>query len=389
MRSSGPIHYSDRSRFAPVDFGAVLQVSKVHVVTVNTGTHEAVPAAAAEFDPAAHAASMVGHHYRVDDYYEVGREKVREYARAVQDYHPVHWEEDIAREYGHQGLVAPLTFISLVGILAQRKLFEQIVTGYDLSQIMQTDQILEFHRPIRVGDQLTCDVYLHSFRQAFGGDIIVTKNIVTAQDDELVLTTYTTLIGRSGGDIDPRMSDAVRNVLMHGLGDEEPTHHAPSELSVGSAVDPVTKQPEPTISVHALSFDSVSVGDELPARVARLTRGDLVNYAGVSGDANPIHWSDEVVKLVGLDNVVAHGMLTMGLGGGFVTSWLGDPGAVKEYNVRFTSPVYVGSDVPAEVEYTGKVKSVDPQTRTAVVAITAKSAGKKIFGRATATVQLS
>ncbi|MFD3508970.1 fused (3R)-hydroxyacyl-ACP dehydratase subunits HadA/HadB [Nocardia sp. NPDC058666] len=356
---------------------------------MNTGTHEAGPAAAAEsFDPAAHAASMVGHHYRVDDYYEVGREKVREYARAVQDYHPVHWEEDIAREYGYDGLLAPLTFISLVGILAQRRLFEEIVTGYDLSQIMQTDQILEFHRPIRVGDQLTCDVYLHSFRQAFGGDIIVTKNIVTDQDDELVLTSYTTLIGRSGGDIDPAMSDAVRNVLMHGIGEDEPDHHAPAQVPAITP-DPITIAPERTVSAHALSFDSVSVGDELPGRVARLTRGDLVNYAGVSGDANPIHWSDEVVRLVGLDNVVAHGMLTMGLGGGFVSSWLGDPGSVLDYSVRFTSPVYVGSDVPAEVEYTGKVKSVDPQTRTAVIAITAKSAGRKIFGRATATVQLS
>ncbi|RBO90796.1 acyl dehydratase [Nocardia puris] len=358
-------------------------------MTINTGTEEAVQPGAADFDPAAHAAAMVGHHYRVDDYYEVGREKVREYARAVQDYHPVHWDEDVAAEYGYDGLLAPPTFISLVGILAQRKLFEQVVTGYDLSQIMQTDQILEFHRPIRVGDQLTCDVYLHSFRQAFGGDIIVTKNIVTAQNDELVLTTYTTLVGRSGGDIDPNLNEAVRNVLMHGIGSEEPGHHPRTAAPVSAPPVPVTTIPEVAASKHARSFDGIGVGDELPPRVVRLTRGDLVNYAGVSGDANPIHWSDEVVKLVGLDNVVAHGMLTMGLGGGFVTSWLGDPGAVKEYNVRFTSPVYVGSEEAAEVEYTGKVKSVDPETRTAVIAIVARSAGKKIFGRATATVQLS
>ncbi|MBH0778385.1 (3R)-hydroxyacyl-ACP dehydratase subunit HadB [Nocardia sp. NEAU-351] len=328
---------------------------------------------------------MVGHHYRVDDYYEVGREKVREYARAVQDYHPVHWDEDVAQSYGHDGLVAPLTFISLVGILAQRKLFEQIVTGYDLSQIMQTDQILEFHRPIRVGDQLTCDVYLHSFRQAFGGDIIVTKNIVTDQNDDLVLTTYTTLIGRSGGDIDPNLTDAVRNVLMHGIGEDAPQHRPRTQ----PAEELAAAAPGIAPSESARAFDSVTVGEELPARVVRLTRGDLVNYAGVSGDANPIHWSDDVVKLVGLDDVVAHGMLTMGLGGGFVTSWLGDPGAVTEYNVRFTSPVYVGSDEAADVEFTGKVKSVDPETRTAVIAIVAKSAGKKIFGRATATVRLS
>nr|WP_324194083.1 fused (3R)-hydroxyacyl-ACP dehydratase subunits HadA/HadB [Nocardia blacklockiae] len=358
---------------------------------MNTGTEvETVPPAAADdaaLDPAAHAAAMVGHHYRVDDYYEVGREKVREYARAVQDYHPAHWDEDVAQEYGHDSLVAPLTFISLVGILAQRKLFEQVVTGYDLSQIMQTDQILEFHRPIRVGDQLTCDVYLHSFRQAPGGaDMIVTKNIVTAQNDELVLTTYTTLVGRSGAEIDPNIGDAVRNVLMHGIG--EAPGHRPRTGETAAAPAPTATVPAAAPGKRALAFDDVTTGTELPSRTVRLTRGDLVNYAGVSGDANPIHWSDDVVKLVGLDDVVAHGMLTMGLGGGFVTSWLGDPGAVKEYNVRFTSPVYVPADRPAEIEYTGKVKSMDPETRTAVVAIVAKSEGRKIFGRATATVQL-
>lgn len=357
-------------------------------MTINTGTDEAVQAGET-FDPAAHAAAMVGHHYRVDDYYEVGREKVREYARAVQDYHPVHWDEDTAQEFGYDGLLAPLTFISLVGILAQRKLFEQIVTGYDLSQIMQTDQILEFHRPIKVGDQLTCDVYLHSFRQAFGGDIIVTKNIVTAQDDELVLTTYTTLIGRSGGDIDPNLQGAVRNVLMHGIDEEAPNHRPRTVVPTGEPAAAVAPAAAIVPSKHATRFEDITVGEELPPRTVRLTRGDLVNYAGVSGDANPIHWSDEVVKLVGLDNVVAHGMLTMGLGGGFVTSWLGDPGAVTEYNVRFTSPVYVGPDEAAEVEYTGKVKSMDPETRTAVIAIVAKSAGRKIFGRATATVKLA
>jgi len=136
-------------------------------------------------------------------------------------------------------------------------------------------------------------------------------------------------------------------------------------------------------------FEDVSVGEELPERIVKLTRGDLVNYAGVSGDPNPIHWSDEVVKLAGLDNVIAHGMLTMGLGGGFVTSWLGDPGAVKEYNVRCTSSVYVREDEAAQVEYTGKVKSLDEESKTAVVAIVARSEGKKIFGRATATVRLA
>ena len=71
-------------------------------------------------------------------------------------------------------------------------------------------------------------------------------------------------------------------------------------------------------------FSSVKVGDQLPEKVITLTRQDLVNYAGVSGDLNPIHWDDDIAKQVGLDTAIAHGMLTMGLGGGYVTSWVGD-----------------------------------------------------------------
>jgi acyl dehydratase len=82
-------------------------------------------------------------------------------------------------------------------------------------------------------------------------------------------------------------------------------------------------------------------------------------------------------------------MLSMGIGAGYVTEWLGDPGAVTEYNVRFTSPVIVAADKAAEIEFTAKVKSIDEESKTAVLAIVAKSEGKKIFGRATATVRLA
>ena len=55
-------------------------------------------------------------------------------------------------------------------------------------------------------------------------------------------------------------------------------------------------------------FSSVKVGDELPEKTIPLTRQDLVNYAGVSGDLNPIHWDDEIAKVVGLDTAIAHGI---------------------------------------------------------------------------------
>ncbi|MBY4129409.1 MaoC family dehydratase N-terminal domain-containing protein [Rhodococcus fascians] len=167
-------------------------------------------------DASAHAASMVGSHFRVDDFYEVGREKVREYARAVQDFHPAHHDEDAAKGLGYDGLLAPLTFISLLGIMSQTRMLQEVITGYDPSQILQTDQKLEFHRPIQVGDRIFCDVYLESFRQMSGSDIMTTKNIVTDQNGELVQTTWTTIVARTGGEIDENIAHAVKEVIRHG-----------------------------------------------------------------------------------------------------------------------------------------------------------------------------
>jgi acyl dehydratase len=137
-------------------------------------------------------------------------------------------------------------------------------------------------------------------------------------------------------------------------------------------------------------FSSVQVGDQLPEKIYPLTRADLVAYAGVSGDLNPIHWDDDVAKMVGLDTAIAHGMLTMGLGGGYVTSWVGDPGAVTEYNVRFTAVVPVPNDGKgAEIVFSGRVKSTDADSKSVVIALTATTGGKKIFGRATASATLA
>ncbi|AYJ47986.1 fused (3R)-hydroxyacyl-ACP dehydratase subunits HadA/HadB [Rhodococcus sp. P1Y] len=341
------------------------------------------------FDPAEHVRAMVGRHYRAADYYEVGREKVREYARAVQDFNPVHWEGDDAKALGYANVVAPLTFMSLVGTLAQKRLLQKIAVGFDLSQMLQTDQILQYHQPIVAGDHLYCDVSLDSYKEVMGKDMMVTKNIVSNQRNELVQTTYTTLLIGREGDVDKGIVEAAENLVMQGAtslaaragaadhDEEEQVEHPPLVV--------VDNQ-----SSASVTFESVAVGDLLPSKTFRLTRGDLVNYAGVAGDANPIHWSEQFAKLIDLDNVLAHGMLTMGLGGGYVTEWLGDPGAVKDYTVRFTAPIPVDGHRAAEIKFDGKIKSLDAETRTAVVALNATFEGKRIFGhRATATVQLA
>ncbi|RVW03648.1 (3R)-hydroxyacyl-ACP dehydratase subunit HadA [Rhodococcus spongiicola] len=165
-------------------------------------------------DRASRARRLVGFSYRMPDYYEVGREKVREFAAAIQNDHPAHYDEEAAHALGYPTLLVPPTFISVIGAIAQKYLLEQIITGFDLSQILQTDQKLIFHRPLFAGDRLTVDVSLESFRQTAGTDIFVTKNFVTDEAGEPVVTSLTTLVGRAGTDQDPDRIRRIKDVMM-------------------------------------------------------------------------------------------------------------------------------------------------------------------------------
>lgn len=93
-----------------------------------------------------------------------------------------------------------------------------------------------------------------------------------------------------------------------------------------------------------IGWDEVTEGEALPGLQVALRRTDLVMYAGASGDFNPIHWSDRVARAAGLPDVIAHGMLTMAQAGRVVTDWVGDPGAVVSYSLRFSRPVPVPDD---------------------------------------------
>ncbi|GAB3211518.1 MaoC family dehydratase [Marinactinospora thermotolerans] len=136
-------------------------------------------------------------------------------------------------------------------------------------------------------------------------------------------------------------------------------------------------------------YDDVEVGTELPEQTYPVRRLDLIRYAGASGDFNVIHWNERVAKSVGLPGVIAHGMLTMAEAGRLVTDWVGDPGAIVEYGVRFSAPVVVpDDDQGAEIVVSGKVteKRGDNQV---VIAITARSGGVKVLARSTAVVRLA
>jgi acyl dehydratase len=145
-------------------------------------------------------ADIVGMHYRYPDHYEVEREKIREYAVAVQNEDNAFLEEKAAAELGYGGLLAPLTFICVFGYKAQSAFFKNANIEVADQQIVQVDQVLKFAKPIVAGDKLYCDVYVDSVREAHGTQIIVTKNIITNEAGDVVQETYTTLAGRAGDD---------------------------------------------------------------------------------------------------------------------------------------------------------------------------------------------
>ncbi|MEU3652259.1 MaoC family dehydratase [Streptomyces sp. NPDC032161] len=138
-----------------------------------------------------------------------------------------------------------------------------------------------------------------------------------------------------------------------------------------------------------IGYGSVEVGTELPAQSFPVTRATLVQYAGASGDFNPIHWNEKFAREVGLPDVIAHGMFTMAEAIRVVTDWVGDPGAVVEYGVRFTKPVVVpNDDEGALIEVGAKVAALLDDKRVRVD-LTAMSEGKKVLGMARAVVQLA
>lgn len=140
-----------------------------------------------------------------------------------------------------------------------------------------------------------------------------------------------------------------------------------------------------------LPFDPAqfTVGDIVAERETLLSRDALVRYAGASGDFNPIHYRDDVAASVGLPGVLAHGMLTMGLAIQPVVDWVGDPGRVTDFQVRFTRPVPVDPADGATLSIVAKLAVLDTERMTARVDLTVSHEGKTVLGKAQVQLNLA
>ena len=139
-----------------------------------------------------------GMSWQYPDYFEVGREQVRGFARAIKCDDPACFDEAAAAELGYDTIIAPITFVSIFAKLVQDDFFRNVDLGMEMLQIVQVDQKFVYHKPMFIGDKLFGRMDVQSVDERFGADIVVTRNTCTNQDGELLLEAYTTVMGHQG-----------------------------------------------------------------------------------------------------------------------------------------------------------------------------------------------
>jgi acyl dehydratase len=140
--------------------------------------------------------SFVGRTYPPTEPYEVGREKIREFADAIGDPNPAYRDRAAAEKLGYPDVIAPPTFPIVVSSRAAAAVVLDPELGLDYSRVVHGEQRFVYTRPVRAGDRLTVAVTVENIRSAGGNDILTTRSEVSTVDGEPVVTTYSTLVAR-------------------------------------------------------------------------------------------------------------------------------------------------------------------------------------------------
>lgn len=140
--------------------------------------------------------SFVGRSYPPTEPYEVGREKIREFATAVGDTHPAYTDPEAAKALGHPDVIAPPTFVFMVTYEAAQLVVQDERLGLDYSRVVHGDQKFSYVRPVRAGDRLSVTSTIESVRTMAGNDILDVRGDVYDEAGEHVVTAWTKLVAR-------------------------------------------------------------------------------------------------------------------------------------------------------------------------------------------------
>ncbi|MDT3395729.1 MaoC family dehydratase N-terminal domain-containing protein [Streptomyces sp. B1866] len=142
--------------------------------------------------------SFVGRSYPPTAPYEVGREKIREFAEAIGDTNPAYTDPEAARALGHPDVIGPPTFVFIITFKAAS---EQVIRdpelGLDYDRVVHGDQQFAYVRPVRAGDVLTVTCTIDSIKSLAGHEVLAVRGEVRDAAGELVVTSFTTLVARA------------------------------------------------------------------------------------------------------------------------------------------------------------------------------------------------
>ncbi|MEF8906584.1 MAG: MaoC family dehydratase N-terminal domain-containing protein, partial [Haloarculaceae archaeon] len=277
--------------------------------------------------------AMVGESRETVEGLRVAPGKVAEFARAVRDDNPAHYDAAAAADRGFDAVPAPLTFTRVSAFPHNRP--EGVEgTGFDLGLepvIIHGEQAYEFERPLVAGDVLDGETTLAEVYQREGrrGGTMTFVEYETAyydQDGDLVVTDRSTAIETeasvgaddgeedAGGDGGNGDRTTAKTAATDGEQIEREDRTRYLEPGAGTTM---TGEPVRTAG-------EVAAGDAGPKlTVEDIQRPDFVKYAGASGDFNPVHYSEPYAHATGSRSVFGQGMLTAGYAAHFVADWFG------------------------------------------------------------------
>ncbi len=140
--------------------------------------------------------AFVGRVYPPTTPYEVGREKIREFADAIGDDNPAYRDPEAARALGYADVIAPPTFPIVVTMKAGAQVITDPALGLDYSKVVHGEQNFVYARPVRAGDILQVVVSVEAIRSAAGNDLLTTRADVSTTDGEHVVSAFSTIVAR-------------------------------------------------------------------------------------------------------------------------------------------------------------------------------------------------
>jgi peroxisomal enoyl-CoA hydratase 2 len=347
--------------------------------------------------PLSELEAMVGDSKQTVEGLRVAPGKVAEFARAVRDDNPAHYDPDAARERGFEAVPAPLTFTRVSAFPHNRP--EGVEgTGFDLGLepvIIHGEQAYEFERPLVAGDVLDGETTLAEVYQREGrrGGTMTFVEYETAyydQDGDLVVTDRSTAIeteesvgsddgdggGDGGGDGDERATARTAPTDAEQIEREDRSRYLEPGEGTTMTGEPVR------------SAGEVAVGDAGPElTVEDVQRPDFVKYAGASGDFNPVHYSEPYAHATGSRSVFGQGMLTAGYAAHFVADWFGLAN-VSSFRVRFEEQLWPGDTVTASGDVTAVDEGSEGATVEADIAVENEAGTRLVSGDCAARLPL-